>query len=86
MPKKKELIDKLYRKPKPKNFTIREMEQLLSKCNCKKFEGGRGSGVGYYHTKTKRILQFDLPHPGKELYNYHIDKLKEFIELIDEKE
>lgn len=26
MPKKKELIEKLYRKPYPKNFTIKEAE------------------------------------------------------------
>nr|WP_297708723.1 hypothetical protein [uncultured Butyrivibrio sp.] len=39
----------------------------MKQCGCEKFEGGRGSGIGYYHVETKRILQFDGPHPGNEL-------------------
>ena len=86
MPKKKELINKLFRTPYPKNFTVKELDQLMGKCNCKKYEGGRGSSIKYVHEKTKRILQFDKPHPGNELYKYHIEKTKEFIEVIEEKE
>ena len=86
MTKKTELMNKLYRSPSPKNFTIRELDQLMSKCNCTKFQGGRGSGIGYVHSTSQRILQFDGPHPGKELYNYQIKKIKEFIQQIDEKE
>ena len=36
--------------------------------------------------KTKRILQFDGPHPGKELYKYQIDKIIKFLDDIGEKE
>ena len=86
MPKKKDLIEKLYRKPYPKNFSMRETDILMKKCNCTKFQGRRGSGIGYVHNKTKRILQFDEPHPGKELYKYQIEKIKYFIEEIGEKE
>lgn len=86
MPKKKELIEKLFRKPYPRNFTIRELDMLMNKCNCEKFQGGRGSGIGYYHEKTGRMLQFDGPHPGKELYKYQIDMIKRYIEEIGEKE
>ena len=86
MPKKKELLEKLFRKPYPKNFTKRELDQLMSKCNCSKFQGGRGSGIGYMHKDSKRILQFDGPHPGNELYKYQIEKVKQFIEEIGEKE
>ena len=86
MPKKKDLIDKLFRKPYPKNFTTRELDLLMSKCNCDKFQGGRGSGIGYIHTKSKRIIQFDGPHPGNELYRYQVEKVKTFIEEIGEKE
>lgn len=39
MPKKKELLEKLCRKPSPKNFTVRDLDVLMSKCNCKKFSG-----------------------------------------------
>lgn len=86
MPKKKELIEKLYRKPYPKNFTTRELDILMKKCNCTKFQGGRGSGIGFVHDDTKRIVQFDGPHLGNELYKYQIEKVKLFIEEIGEKE
>lgn len=56
MPKKKDLIEKLYRKPYPKNFTVRELDMLMAKCNCTRFQGGRGSGIGFVHNKSKRIL------------------------------
>ena len=86
MPKKKDLIEKLFRKPYPKNFTTRELDILMNKCNCSKFQGGRGSGIGYVHNLTQRIIQFDVPHPGNELYKYQIQKVRQFIEEIGEKE
>jgi len=84
MPKKKDLLEKLCRKPIPKNFTTRELDLLMKKCNCDKFSGGRGSGIGYVHSKTKRILQFDQPHPGNELYSYQVKKTIQFIKDINE--
>lgn len=85
MPKKKDLLEKLYRKPYPKNFTTRELDMLMNKCNCSKFQGGRGSGIGFVHEPTKRILQFNGPHPGNELYKYQIEKTRRFIEDIGER-
>ncbi len=85
MPKKKDLLEKLFSKPIPKNFTVRELDTLMKKCDCSKFQGGRGSGIGYVHTKTKRVIQFDGPHPGNELYRYQIEKVKAFIEVIGER-
>lgn len=84
MSNKIELINKLFRKPIPKNFTTRELDLLMKKCNCTKFQGGRGSGIGYVHDKSKRIIQFDGPHPGNELYRYQIEKVKKFIIEIGE--
>ena len=84
MPKKSDLLEKLCRKPVPKNFTIKELDLLMGKCGCEKFSGGRGSGIGYVHSKTKRILQFDQPHPGNELYGYQIKKTKQFLKDIGE--
>ncbi len=84
MPKKKELLEKLYRKPYPKNFTTRDLDALMNKCNCKKFQGGRGSGIGFVHEPTERVLQFDGPHPGNELYKYQIEKTKQFLNDIGE--
>ena len=84
MPKKKDLLEKLCRKPIPKNFTTRELVMLMGKCNCTKFSGGRGSGIGFVHDETKRILQFDQPHPGNELYRYQIEKTIQFLKDIGE--
>ena len=82
MPKKEDLIEKLCRKPMPKNFTKRDLDMLMKKCNCEKFPGGRGSGIGYVHSKTQRVLQFDEPHPGNELYTYQIKKTIKFLKDI----
>jgi hypothetical protein len=84
MPKKQELIEKLCRKPSPKNFTTRELKTLMQKCDCESFSGGRGSGIGFVHNATKKILQFDQPHPGNELYLYQIKKTIQFLKDIGE--
>ena len=84
MPKKSVLIEKLTRKPVPRNFTMHELDMLMAMCGCEKFNGGRGSGVGYVHLKSGKILQFDSPHPGKELYIYQVKKSVEFLRLIGE--
>lgn len=84
MPKKSDLLAKLCRKPLPKNFTKRELDALMGKCGCEKFSGGRGSGMGFVHLETKRILQFDEPHPGNELYAYQIKKTIQFLKNIGE--
>ena len=84
MPSKDKLLEKLLRTPLPKNFTVRELDQLMSKCNCSKFQGGRGSGIGYFHNETERVLQFDEPHPGNELYIYQVKATKKFLKDIGE--
>lgn len=82
MPKKENLLQKLFRKPIPKNFTKSELDILMKKCGCEKYSGGRGSSIAYIHNETKRILQFDEPHPGKELYIYQIKMTIQFLKDI----
>lgn len=84
MPKKEGLLQKLCRKPIPKNFTKSELDILMKKCECEKYSGGRGSSIAYLHKETKRILQFDEPHPGKELYIYQIKMTIQFLKDIGE--
>ena len=84
MPSKDALLKKLLTKPAPTNYTVKELDSLMKKCNCRKFSGGRGSGIGYIHEKTGRIIQFDAPHPGNELYRYHVNMVKRFLEEIGE--
>lgn len=84
MPKKEDLLKKLQKKPAPRNFTVRELDALMSKCRCIKYPGGRGSGIRYVHQETKRVLQFDSPHPGNELYRYQIKMVIEFLKEVKE--
>ena len=84
MSKKDDLLKKLCRKPSPKNFTTRELDALMRLCDCEKFSGARGSGIGFVHNKTLKILQFDQPHPGNELYQYQIKKTIQFLKDIEE--
>ena len=46
MPTKKSLVSKLTAKPLPRNFTVTDLDALMSKCSCEKYQGGRGSGIG----------------------------------------
>ena len=84
MPNKDALIKKLMSKPAPKNFTMRELDALMRKCGCRKFSGGRGSGIGYLHEESGRVVQFDAPHPRNELHRYHVNMVKAFFEEIGE--
>ena len=84
MPKKEDLIEKICRKPEPRNFTTRELDSLMKQCGCEKFPGGRGSGIGFVHMETMRVLQFDQPHPGNEVYRYQIKKVVQFLKDIGE--
>ena len=84
MPSKDTLLKKLTSKPMPTNFTMKELDSLMKKCGCRKFSGGRGSGIGYIHEETGRIIQFDAPHPGNELYRYQVIMVKKFLADIGE--
>lgn len=84
MPKKQDLLNKLCKKPIPKNFTKQDLDMLMKKIGCEKYSGGRGSSIAFFHKETKRILQFDEPHPGKELYTYQIKMTIQFLKEIGE--
>jgi hypothetical protein len=84
MPKKVDLLEKIQRKPTPKNFTIRELDNIMIQCGCRKYSGGRGSSLAFMHPETGRIMTFDGPHPGNELYLYQVKKVIEFLKVIGE--
>ena len=69
MPKKEDLLRKLLSKPTPTNFTTRELDALMKKCGCKKFEGGRGSGIGFVHEATKPVIEWSRLIDVKIRYN-----------------
>ena len=86
MPSKEALIRKLTSHPIPRNFTTRELDQLMKRCGCEKGDGGRGSGIFYRHKSSGKRLTFDGPHPGNDLYIEHIKKTIRFLEIIGELE
>ena len=84
MPSKESLLTKLMAKPLPKNFTTKDLDSLMGKSNCEKYQGGCGSGIGYHHLPTGRAIQFDMPHPGKELYRYQVKAVIQFLKEVGE--
>ena len=84
MPSKKKLLRKLFQKKLPRNFTKHDLEALLSECGCIKGQGGRGSGIRFYHVETGRIIAFDEPHPENELYPYQVKMIRRFVTEIGE--
>ena len=84
MPSKDALVRKLLAIPMPKNFTTKDLDSLMGKSNCEKYQGGRGSGIGYRHLPTGRAIQFDMPHPGKELYRYQVKAVIQFLKEVGE--
>lgn len=84
MSDKIKLMRKLFSNPITKTFTMKELNRLMSQCGCRSFKGGRGSGIGFVHDKTNRVLQFDAPHPEKELYTYQVKLVRKYIIEIGE--
>ena len=84
MPSKDKLLAKLFQKKLPRNFTKQELNALMSQCGCFKGQGGRGSGIRFYHEATGRILAFDEPHAENELYPYQVKLTRQFLKDIGE--
>ena len=84
MPSKEKLLRKLFQKRLPRNFTKQDLSALLAQCGCRKGQGGRGSGIRFFHEKSGRILAFDEPHPENELYPYQIKLVRQFLREIGE--
>jgi len=86
MPDREKLMEKLYSRKLPRNFTKQELTSLMNQCHCIPGSGGRGSGIRFLHEPTGRILAFDEPHPGNELYPYQVKMVRRFLEEIGERE
>ena len=84
MSKKGNALRRLCQKPTPKDFTKQELETLMKQCGCENRSGGRGSSIVFYHRASGRVLTFDGPHPGNELYHYQIKKVIKFLSEIGE--
>lgn len=84
MSQKENLIQRL--RSKPKDFTVKELDVLMTQCGCEKNTKGKTSGsrIAYVHTKTNRVLNMHSPHPKKELKLYMINRVIDFLESVSE--
>lgn len=70
----------------PKDFEQREMDTLMSQCNCVKGSRGRtsGSAIEYVHQATQRVFTYHRPHPGNIIKPYILKAAKRFLQDIGE--
>lgn len=80
MSSKQKLLDRFLRNEK--NLTVANLDTLMQQHNCQKCSSGRGSGLRYVHTETKRVLTFDGPHPEKEVKRFHVKKVVGFLQEL----
>ena len=82
MSKKENLIQRL--RSKPKDFTVKELDALMTQCGCEKSTKGKTSGsrIAYIHLETSRVLNMHSPHPKKELKPYMINDVINFLESV----
>ena len=80
MGQKEKLIAKL--KSNPKTFTFDEAESLLGYLTYHRSNKGKTSGsrVMFTSDEYKSKILLHKPHPRKELLEYHIKQLIEFLE------
>ena len=80
MSQKEKLIAKL--KSHPKNFTFEEAESLLRHLGFALDNKGRTSGsrVEFNNSSLNISISLHKPHPRKELLDYQINQLTEFLD------
>lgn len=79
MGKKEKLIRRL--KAKPKDFTFEDAETLLKYLEFTRSNKGKTSGSRVmFVSETHGSILLHKPHPQKELKNYQIKQLLEFLE------
>ena len=63
---------------------VMDLSALMAQCAWRKGQGGRGSGIRFFHERSGRILAFDEPHPENELYPYQLKLVRRFLREIGE--
>lgn len=63
MPSKSDLIQKLTAKRMPRNFTVRDLDALMSKCDCEKYQGAEApeSDTGIFQLNGQFSLMLRIP-------------------------
>lgn len=86
MSKQDKLLDKLLRKPEPRDFTWNELVKLLNGFGFEQVKG-KGSRRKFFHSDSKTLISIHEPHPQNELKPYQVrevvKKLKEMGVVIE---
>lgn len=75
--KHKRTLAEIFAKPMPKAMPYRDIESLLLAIGNAKIEGG-GSKVRFVFS-SEHVLFLHRPHPRKELLEYQIKDVKEYL-------
>jgi predicted RNA binding protein YcfA (HicA-like mRNA interferase family) len=76
--KKEKLIERL--KSNPRDFTFDEMRNALEALGFEMFNKGKTSGSRVKFSKGGVAVVLHKPHPRKELLEYQIKQILEFLE------
>ncbi|GGC87244.1 type II toxin-antitoxin system HicA family toxin [Halopseudomonas salina] len=66
------LLEKLQRKPSPKDFTWKEITRVLEHFGYHPLQGA-GSRVKFVHQNTKQVISLHKRHPDSTLLEYQIE-------------
>lgn len=64
---------------KPKDFTFDELRTLLNGLGYSLSNKGKTSGSAVKFIKGNKEIKMHKPHPNKELKNYQIENIAEYI-------
>jgi len=64
---------------KPKDFTFKEMKQLLGKLGYREIKSGATSGsrIVFFHEGIRHIIRIHKPHPRNTIKRYQLDFVEE---------
>ena len=61
-------------------FPYKELVRLLGNVGYEDKTGNGGAGRKFVHEKTKHIIRFHEPHPGKEILPYLVRQIRDILE------
>jgi predicted RNA binding protein YcfA (HicA-like mRNA interferase family) len=77
--KHQKTLSMLFATPTPRSVSFRDASALLVALGCV-IQQGRGSRIRFIHGKT--ILTLHVPHPGKEIKEYQVKMMRDFLTTI----
>ncbi|HDR1354570.1 type II toxin-antitoxin system HicA family toxin [Pasteurella multocida] len=81
MSRNEKLLQKLNKKPPPKDFTWDELRSLLLSLGFEEKQGV-GSRVKFIHQRLAYPVSLHRPHPGNEVKKYVIEQVKDALDEL----